>query len=90
MTGTRDKPCGMRYVPRMTTQTQTREIPARKLRAGDVILTTVNGEKLRTVVTSDARKLGGTGLVGFGLTREGRDPWQGRLRADTLMTVTRA
>lgn len=77
----------------------TTTIAAKNLRTGHVIVTTVHvndgtalghDETIRNAVTSDARRLGGTGLVAFGLTREGREPWQGRLRSDQGVLVENA
>lgn len=72
------------------THTPTRlTIPAKRIRKGDVLVSTSDGETFRNTATTDARTLGGTGLVAFGLTREGRDPWDGRLAASSLVDVER-
>lgn len=61
-----------------------------QLQVGDVILgQAVDGSTVRNTVTGLPRKLGGSGLVAFALTREGREPWDGRLRADCELEVER-
>ncbi len=76
---------------------QTIIIAATDLQVGDVIVSTYGDPEsgiapgvVRNTVTRAPRKLGGTGLVGFGLTAEGREPWAGRLPIRQGVTVERA
>lgn len=75
----------------MTATQQT--IPAHALRTGDVIVATFYRDghdvTVRNTVTSDARRLGGTGQVAFGLSRPDRTDWEGRLHADAGVLVER-
>lgn len=57
------------------------------LRVGDVILTRTG---YQNEVTSAPRALGGTGQCGFGLRRQDRADWEGRLDALDTVTVARA
>lgn len=75
----------------MTATTTTLTLSPLALRVGDVIVSRDDSgrQSFRNVVTTAPRSLGGTGLVGFGLTRDGME-WDGRLRASSECEVERA
>lgn len=64
-------------------------VKATDLRVGDVIVGSTPGGPVRNTVTSAPRRLGGTGLVAFGLTREDTEAWEGRIKHDSECEVER-